>query len=122
MMVYRGSPLVTRMGDKESFPGERLVVVSSPFFPHKLAKGYSSPFGEVVKTVNGTAIKNLDDLVTVLRDCKDEFVTIEFDGRGGETLVFPRADMVAATDDILTDNGVRSQGSPDTLKIWNAKK
>jgi hypothetical protein len=29
--------------------------------------------------------------------------------------------MLAATDGILTDNGVRSQGSPATLAIWNAK-
>jgi hypothetical protein len=29
--------------------------------------------------------------------------------------------MVAATDDILTDNGIRSQGSPDALAVWNAK-
>ena len=57
----------------------------------------------------------------VLRDCQDEFITIEFYGHGGETLVFPRAEMVAATDEILTDNGVRSQGSPDTLAIWNKK-
>ena len=121
-LVYRGSPLISRVGDKESFPGERLVVVSSPFFPHKLAKGYSSPFAEVIKTVNGTPIRNLAHLVEVLRDCRDEFITVEFDGRGGETLVFPRAEMVSATDDILTDNGVRSQGSPDMLKIWHEKK
>ena len=121
-LVYRGSPLVSRVGDKQAFPGERLVVVSSPFFPHKLSKGYGSPFADVVKAVNGTTIKNLEHLVAVLRDCRDEFVTIEFYGRGGETLVFPRAEMAAATDEILTDNGVRSQGSPDTLKIWNEKK
>jgi len=36
-------------------------------------------------------------------------------------MVFPRTQMVAATDDILTDNGVRAQGSPDMLEIWNAK-
>jgi hypothetical protein len=30
--------------------------------------------------------------------------------------------MEAATEEILTDNGVRSQGSPDTMAIWNAKK
>ena len=36
-------------------------------------------------------------------------------------MVFPRAEMVAATDGILTDNGVRSQGSADMLAIWNAK-
>jgi hypothetical protein len=29
--------------------------------------------------------------------------------------------MISATDDILTDNDIRSQGSPDTLAIWNAK-
>jgi hypothetical protein len=46
---------------------------------------------------------------------------IEFSTRGGETLVFSRAEMLMATDDILTNNGVRSQGSPDTLAVWTAK-
>jgi len=116
-----GSPLLKRIGDKPAFEGEGLVVVSSPFFPHKLSKGYSNPMSQVVKTVNGINIKNLGHLVQVLRDSKDEFIAIEFDSRGGETLVFPRAEMVAATDEVLSDNGVRSQGSPDTLAIWNAK-
>ena len=75
----------------------------------------------MVNTVNGVAIRNLDHLVEVLRDCKDEFVTFEFAGHGGEAMVFPRAQMVAATDEILTDNGVRSQGSEDTLAIWGKK-
>jgi hypothetical protein len=29
--------------------------------------------------------------------------------------------MVAATEEILTDNGIRAQGSPDTLAVWQAK-
>jgi hypothetical protein len=29
--------------------------------------------------------------------------------------------MLAATDDILTDNGVRAQGSPDMLAVWLEK-
>jgi hypothetical protein len=120
MLAARGSPLLRRMGDKPAFAGERLVVVSSPFFPHKLTKGYSNPISQVVKSVNGQQIKNLAHLVEVLRESKDEFITIDFDLRGGETLVFPRVEMLAATDEILTDNGVRSQGSPDTLAIWNA--
>jgi S1-C subfamily serine protease len=121
-LISMGSPLVKRAMEKQAFEGERLVVVSSPFFPHKLAKGYSSAFSEVVTSVNGIAIKNLGHLVEVLRDCKDKMITIEFDSRAGETLVFPRAEMEAATEEILTDNGVRSQGSADTLAIWNAKK
>jgi len=75
----------------------------------------------VVKAVNGVPIKNLNHLVEVLRDAKGESITVAFEDRDGETLVFPRAAMLAATDDILTDNGVRSQGSPDTLAIWNAR-
>ena len=115
------NPLVTRMADQPAFPGEGLVVIASPFFPHKLAQGYASPRAEVVKTVNGIPVKNLNHLVELLRDAKGEFITIECYNRFGETMVFPRAEMLAATDEILTDNGVRSQGSADTLAIWNAK-
>jgi S1-C subfamily serine protease len=121
MLSYMGSPLARRLGDKPAFSGEALVVVSSPFFPHKLAQGYSNPMGQVVKTINGTPIKNLNHLVAVLRDCKDEFITIHFDQRGSEAIVFPRQDMLAATEELLTDNGVRSQGSPELLAVWNTK-
>jgi S1-C subfamily serine protease len=117
-----GSPLVSRNYDKAAFDGEGLVVVSSPFLPHKLTKGYGDPFAEVVKTVNGIHIKNLGHLVEVLRDTTDKYVIVEFDGRIGETLVFPREEMAVATDEILTDNGIRAQGSADTLAVWNAKK
>ena len=116
-----GSPLVTRMSDQPAFPGERLVVISSPFFPDKLDEGYGNPRSQVVKTVNGIPVKNLNQLVEILRDAKGEFITIAYDTRFGETMVFPRAQMLAATDEILTDNGVRAQGSPDTLAVWNAK-
>jgi S1-C subfamily serine protease len=121
MLIATRSPLVRRMGDKAHFPGERLVVVASPFFPSRLAKAYDNPIGRVVKTVNDAPIKNIEHLIETLRDCKDEFVRIKFDQRGAETLVFTRSEMVAATDDILSDNGVRSQGSADMLAIWNAK-
>jgi hypothetical protein len=36
-------------------------------------------------------------------------------------LVFPRKEMVAATDDILSDNGVRAQGSPELMQVWSGK-
>ncbi len=116
-----GNPLIERMSDRPAFPGEGLVVISSPFFPHKLAQGYSNPRAEVVKTINGVPVKNLNHLVEILRDSKDEFIRVECNNRYGETMIFPRAAMVAATDEILTDNGVRAQGSPDTLAVWNAK-
>ena len=119
---YIGSPLITRLGDTPSGDREELVVVSSPLFPHKLTKGYGNPSAGVVYSVNGVQVHGLKHLVTLLRDLRDEFVVFEFDHRGGEALVFPRKDVMAATEEILTDNGVRAQGSADMLEIWNAKQ
>jgi PDZ domain len=121
ILTYTGSPLLKRVNDSPEFEGERLVVISSPFFPHALIKGYSPPYNQVVKSINGIRVKNLTHLVQLVRDSKDEFVILAFDSNGTETCVFPRKEMIAATDEILTDNGIRSQGSADTMAVWNAK-
>jgi S1-C subfamily serine protease len=115
------SPLVTRAFDPPDADTEELVVISSPFFPHKLSNGYSNPAGSVVYSVNGVHPRSLKHLVAILRDLKDPFVTIEFDQKGNEALVFSRTAMLAATDEILTDNGVRAQGSPNMMAVWQEK-
>ncbi len=121
ILGYVKSPLITRAYDPPSPELEELVIISSPFFPHKLANGYSNPTGAVVSSVNGTPVRSLKHLVELLRDLKDPFVTLEFGSRSGEALVFSRTAAMAATDDILTDNGVRAQGSPDMMAVWQPK-
>ncbi|WZO98438.1 trypsin-like peptidase domain-containing protein [Isosphaeraceae bacterium EP7] len=120
-MAAIGSPLATRRGDQPKFPGEELVMISSPLFPHKVSKGYSNPLTKVVKKVDDISIKNLEHLVEVLRDGKSEFVTIEFDDRSSEILVFNRKEVAEATEEILSDNGVRRQSSDDIAPIWSKK-
>lgn len=117
-----GNPLITRRNDRQAFDGEQLVVVPSPLFTHTLSKGYGAPILGIVKTINGIRVKNLRHLVEVIRDSRDEFLTIEFFGYNAETLVFQRKDMIAATEEILSDNGIRTQGSPDMLAVWNEAK
>jgi hypothetical protein len=116
-----GSPLLARIGDRPDREREELVVIPAPLFPHPLSKGYSDPSGSTVKSINGTPVKSLAHLVTLLRDLKDEYVTVDFDNRASEALVFPRAQLVTSTEAILTDNGVRAQGSPDMMQIWEHK-
>ena len=116
-----GSPLLARLGERPQPDREELVIMPSPLFPHALSKGYDDPTGSVVKSVNGTPVKSLAHLVTLLRDLKDEYVTFDFDNRSSEAMVFPRAQLLSSTEGILTDNGVRAQGSADMLKIWDAK-
>jgi S1-C subfamily serine protease len=121
-LSFVGSPIATRRGDKAKFPGEELVVVCSPMFPHKLGKGYSNPFIKIVKTVNGVKIKNLRHLVETLRDAKDKYIIIDFDDRASETIVFDRQEILQATEEILSDNSVRQQFSEDLAPIWTKKK
>jgi S1-C subfamily serine protease len=119
---FNGSPLVTRRGDEPDAQHEELVVVSSPFFPHKLVTGYSNRFGSVVESINGVHVRSLRHLVALLRDLKDDLVVLRFDQRLGETMILPRKAMVEATEGVLQDNGIRSQGSPDMMDVWNGKK
>jgi len=121
VMAAIGNPLATRRADQPAFPGERLVMVCEPLFPHRLSRGYDNPTGRVVATVNKQPVKNLEHFVALLRDADGEFVVFEFAGRGSPPLVFPRRETIAATEEILTDNGVRSQGSPGPLAVWNEK-
>ncbi len=119
--ISRRSPLITSRGISPTPEREELVVIASPYFPHRLAIGYGNPSGDVVLSVNGINIRSLKHLVKVLRDNTEEFVRIETDNKDGETLVFPHKDMLAAMDGILTDNSVRSQGTPELMDIWTKK-
>ena len=116
-----GNPLVARFGDRPDADRQELVILPAPLFPHALSKGYSDPTGCVVKSVNGTPVSSLAQLVALLRDLKDEYLTLDFDNRASEAMVFPRAQLVAATEAILSDNGVRAQGSADMMKIWESR-
>jgi len=97
------------------------VVIAAPFFPHKLMNGYSTRFFSVVDSVNGVRVRSLAHLVALLRDQTDELLTFRFQQRDAEMVVVPRKEMLAATESVLTDNGIRSEASPDMLKIWNEK-
>lgn len=120
-LSFIGSPLATQLGDAPAAARDELVVVSSPFFPHALAKGYANPSAAVISSVNGTRVRSLRHLVALLRDLQDEFVVFEFDHRSSESLVFPRQQMLASTEGILSDNGVRAQGSPELLQVWQTR-
>ncbi|MFI5456895.1 MAG: PDZ domain-containing protein [Isosphaerales bacterium] len=117
-----GSPLALRRGDLPRFDGEELVVVAAPMFPHRIAKGYDNPLSKVVKDVNGVEIKSLRHFVEVLRDSKEKYTTIRFADKYAETIVLDHQQALKATDEILSDNGIREQASDDLAAVWSKKK
>ena len=115
------SPLVTQLFDGPLPEREELVVIPCPLFPHPLSKGYGNISDAVVHAINGVPIRSLAHLVAVLRDLKDDYVVITLDSkRSGEDIVLQRQAVLEATEEILSDNGVRSQGSSDMMKVWQS--
>jgi hypothetical protein len=91
---------VLKVSNSSSFPLR--------FSPTNWRRAIRTRLQKVVKSVNGIPIRNLGHLVEVLRDARGELVTIAFASHDRETMAFPRAQMLAATEEILTDNGIRS--------------
>jgi hypothetical protein len=121
-MLYTANPAFMRYCDDPHFAGERIVIVSSPMFSHKIGKGYSDPYTQAVSELNGVRIHNLKQFVELLRDAPGQFLEFTFCGRYTDKIVFNRKEALAATDEILTDNGIRQQCSPDMSKIWDVSK
>ncbi len=116
-LLRSSSPLITRLNDPVSEDQEQLVIISSRMFTNRITKGYGDPISEVVKDINGIKIKNIRQLVKVIRDIKGPYVEIDFDGNYVETLIFRKDEMDAATEDILSENGIRFQCSSDLADL-----
>ncbi|MBN2419371.1 MAG: trypsin-like peptidase domain-containing protein [Deltaproteobacteria bacterium] len=116
-LLRRSSPLVTRLNDTATEEQEQLIVISSRMFSHKITKGYGDPFSQVIKDINGIKIKNIKHLVEVIRDMKGPYAEINFEGNYVETMIFRKDDMEAATEDVLSENGIRFQCSSDLMPV-----
>jgi len=117
----QGNPLMIRRYEKPAFPDEEVVIVCSPMLPHPVNKGYDDPNGFVIREVDGVPVKNLKHFVELLRDGKGAEVAFKFarmSNRMQENMVFERRAVVAATDDILKDFGIRYQFSEDLRPVW----
>jgi S1-C subfamily serine protease len=121
VLMAAKNPLLSRGMDTPAFEGEEIVMLGYGLLPHKTSKGYTPPPFSVVSHVNGTAVRNLAHLVELLRDAKDEFLTIDLAGLAAP-MVFRRDEALKATDDILSDEGIRKQYSDDLEKVWHPAK
>ena len=118
--TYYKNPILPRLLDQSSFAGEEIVALTH-LLPHKTSKGYSLPAFSAVSRVNGTQVRNLAHLVELLRDAAGEFLVVELTGPT-EPLVFRRAEVLQATEEILADEGIRKQYSDDLENVWHKGK
>ncbi len=119
-LLRRSSPLITRLNESVRGEQEQLIIIASRMLSHKITKGYGDPFTQVIKDINGIKIKNIKHLVEVIRDIKGPFIEINFEGDYVETMIFRKDEMDAATEDILSENGIRFQCSNDLIDIMKS--
>jgi S1-C subfamily serine protease len=115
------SPLLSRLYAKPDEPGEQIVVIATRMFPHPSIKGYDNRPLAVIDEVNDKPVKNLKALAEMLHDSKDEFLRFDMADRS-ESLVFKRSEMQAATEEILTNEGIRYQASDSLRDVLENKE
>ena len=118
----QGNPMVTRYGDRPAFAGERIVLLAHPMFVHKIGTGYRGPYADALSELNGVKIRNLKHMVETLRDLKDEYVEFKFASKYSDVIVFSRQEALEATEEVLSENGIRNQCSADVAPIWKGGK
>lgn len=118
---YYGNTALARQYERQAFPGEELIVLGYRLFPHEVSKGYDTTMFALVEEINGTQVKNLAHLVELIRDAEGEYLTVTLCGRY-ELLVFKRQELSEVTEEILADEGIRYQFSPDLKETWEGKK
>lgn len=120
LLISTQSPLLGRLRDRQAFDQEQIVIIPNRLLPHRTSRGYGTVAMSVVETVNGTAVRNLPHLVELLRDASSKYIEIDLGGTY-ETLVFDRDETEAATEEILSDEGIRRRGSPALLEVWRGE-
>lgn len=120
MLSLRKNPLVKRRFDEPAFDGEEIVLLGARLFSHRITEGYDPQFFATVSAVNEVEIKNLRHLVETLRDIDEEFVEVQLGGNY-ETLVFRHDELIDSGEEILEDEGIRSQYSSDLEEVWEGK-
>lgn len=75
----------------------------------------------MLKSVNGTPVKNLKHLVTLVRDNRDQYLVFEWADTYAESVVFDREELLKSTEEVLADNDIRNAMSDDLRPVWEGK-
>ncbi len=118
-LAMQGNPAALRADKLRAFEGEEIVMLVSDFLPHPITKGYDVSYKPALKSLNGTPIKSLAQLVELIRNSQDDYLEFKFHDKGQEALVFDREELLEVTEEILEDNSIRKQGSKRFMNIWD---
>ncbi|KAG8067187.1 hypothetical protein GUJ93_ZPchr0005g14300 [Zizania palustris] len=88
-----------------TFEGEQIVIVSQ-VLAHEVNIGYEHMGNQQVIKLNGTVVKNIHHLAHLVDNCKDKFLTFEFED--DFLVVLDREEASTASSDILKEHAIPS--------------
>jgi S1-C subfamily serine protease len=115
----RGGMLASFMRQNRQSPDDQIVVTCSPIIPHKLTKGYSVTPLSVVTHVNGQPVKNLRQMIKMIKDCKEEYLIFRFENDYEEKIVLSPKRVTEYMPEILQNNNIPAAWSDDLKDICN---
>ena len=118
-LAMQGNPAALRANETRDIEGEEVVLLVSDFLPHAITKGYDASYKPALKSLNGTPITSLEQLVTLLNDSDDDYLEFAFHDQGQEILIFNREELYEATEELLEENSIRKQGSKRFMNLWD---
>ena len=109
-------PNYTLEGYKKSVPdlvntGRTQTIVLSRVLPDAISQGYKNMEGSIIHSINGTPVKDLNHLTTLIANASDKYLKIETDF--GHSIVLNLVDARARNQEILLKYQVYSDRSPD---------
>ena len=117
-LAMQGNPAALRADKARDVEGEEIVMLVSNFLPHPITKGYDVSYKPALKSLNGTAITSLSQLVELIRDSQEDYLVFKFHDKGQESFIFEREELLETTEEVLEDNSIRRQGSKRFMDIW----
>lgn len=98
------------------------IVVLTQVLAHDMTVGYESVENTIVKTVNGTTVRNLQHLLQLIDTCTGTY--LKFGMQNDFVVILKAAEAKAATGDVLLKHGIPAEMSPDLMaarKKWMKK-
>ena len=77
------------------------------------ARGTTTPSTRSSRRSTASASRTSATWSSCCATSKEKYTTISFDDRASETIVFDHQEALKATEDVLSDNGIRQQASDD---------
>ena len=113
-----GSLLTQSIRKQRSEPTDEVVVLCSPIIPHRLTKGYDISPLSVLTHVNDQPVKNLRQMIGLIKANKQPFIIFRFEDDYEEKVVLDPKRVAQFTPEILSNNNIPSVRSEDLKDVW----